>query len=62
MSAADKIVEAPMSNLEHAAADYARRKEAAYVAKRGGAAPPNAALNVYLWAFERFMANPEVAA
>ena len=62
MIAADRIAEANMSNLEHAAADYARRKEAAYVAKRGGSVPPNAALNVYLWAFERFLANPEVAA
>lgn len=48
-----------MTNLETAAADYARRKEAAYIAKRGGRVPASAALGVYLWAFNRFTANPE---
>lgn len=62
MTNADNPREVAMSNLEHAADGYARRKEAAYVAKRGGAVPPRAALNVYLWAFDRFMANPEVTA
>lgn len=49
------------TNLEAAAAEFARRAEAAYVAKRGGTVPAQAALNVYLWAFNRFIANPEAA-
>lgn len=50
-----------MSKLEAAAERYARRKEAAYIAKRGGSVPAGAALNVYMWAFNKFMANPEDA-
>ena len=47
------------SNREAAAAASARAAEAAYIAKRGGSAPPRAAQNVYDWAFRRFMATPD---
>jgi hypothetical protein len=50
-----------MTNLEAAADAYAKDKQAAYVAKRGGSVPVKAALDVYLWAFNRFVANPDAA-
>lgn len=50
-----------MSNLEAAADAYAKQKQAAYIAKRGGSVPAKAALDIYLWAFNKFVANPEVA-
>lgn len=48
-----------MSNLEIAADHYAKQKQASYIAKRGGSVPAKAALDIYLWAFNRFIANPE---
>jgi hypothetical protein len=50
-----------MTNLEAAAEAYAQKMQAAYVAKRGGSVPANVALGVYIWAFNRFMQNPEAA-
>ena len=50
-----------MSNLEAAADAYAKQKQAAYIAKRGGSVPAKAALDIYLWAFNKFVSNPEVA-
>lgn len=50
------------TNLEAAADAYAQQAVAKYVAKRGGSVPLNAAFNVYMWAFNRFVANPEIAA
>lgn len=47
------------SNLETAAAQYAEHMQAKYIAKRGGSVPASAALDVYMWAFNRFMANPD---
>lgn len=49
------------SNLEAAAEAYAQRKQRQYVMKRAGSVPAKAALDVYLWAFSRFMANPDTA-
>ena len=51
-----------MTNLEAAAEVYARRMEAAYIAKRGGRVPVKVAFDVYCWAFNRFVANPEASA
>ena len=48
------------NNLEAAAEAYARKMERAYVVKRGGRVPTNVAFNIYLWAFNRFLANPEI--
>lgn len=50
------------TNLEAAAEQYAQRKQAEYVAKRGGSVPASAAFNVYVWAFNRFLAKPDEAA
>lgn len=50
-----------INNLEAAATAYARRMEAAYINKRGGRVPVNAALGIYIWAYDRFIANPEIA-
>ena len=47
------------NNLEAAADHYAREQSRKYVEKRGGAAPVQAAFDVYMWAFNRFMANPD---
>lgn len=52
-------MENPMTNLEASALDYARRQERAYIAKRGGSVPIAAALNVFMWAYNRFLSNPE---
>ncbi len=49
-----------MTNLETAAELYAQRKQAAYVAKRGGRVPALAAFEVYVWAFNRFISNPDL--
>lgn len=49
-----------MSNLEAAAEIYAQRKQASYVAKRGGRVPAKAAFDVYVWAFNRFVSNPDL--
>jgi len=48
-----------MNNLEAAAEAYAQKKQAEYVAKRGGAVPPKAAFDVYVWAFNSFINNPD---
>lgn len=48
-----------MTNLEAAAEAYAQRMQRAYVEKRGGRAPVDAAFNVYVWAYKRFVANPD---
>lgn len=45
-----------LSNIEAAADAYAKRKEAAYIQKRGGHVPANVALGIYIWAFNRFVA------
>lgn len=50
-----------MTNLETAAHEYAKQREASYIAKRGGAVPVRAAHGIYVWAFNRFIANPAVA-
>jgi hypothetical protein len=42
-----------------AAHEYAKGREMAYIAKRGGQAPVAAASSVYHWAFRRFMDDPE---
>lgn len=47
-----------MTNLEAAAEAFAQKKQAAYIKKRGGSVPAKAALDVYLWAFKSFIANP----
>lgn len=51
--------EPQMTNLEAAAEHYARNEQRKYVTKRGGCVPVNAAFNVYVCAFNRFMANPD---
>lgn len=48
-----------MTNMEAAATAYAREREAAYIRKRGGAVSARAAFNVFCWAYDRFMKNPE---
>jgi hypothetical protein len=48
-----------MSNIEAAAEVYAQRKQREYVMKRGGSVPARAAFDVYMWAFQRFMRNPD---
>lgn len=49
-----------MTNLQAAAEEYAQRKQAQYVAKRGDRVPARAAFDVYMWAFNRFVNNAEV--
>lgn len=51
-----------MSNLEAAAEAFAQQKQAAYVAKRGGSVPAKVAFDVYLWAFNSFLKNPDQSA
>ncbi|WP_164898552.1 hypothetical protein [Mesorhizobium sp. M7A.F.Ca.MR.362.00.0.0] len=48
-----------MTNLEAAAEAFAQNEQRKYVEKRGGAVPWLAAFNVYVWAYNRFIANPE---
>lgn len=49
-----------VTNLEAAAEAYAQRRQAEYVTKRGGSVPVRAAFDVYVWAYNRFIANPDL--